>query len=94
MIIYRIVGRAEAFRHCGMLTVDPMADTSATRLRKRGKWLAEEQDAAGLKYKFRMLKTVIKPITQVDVVKLFATEDLHNLIESSEEITSWSNQSE
>ena len=87
MIIYRMTGKREAFKACGLLICDPMADASKTRLLKAVKALSANLDKLELKHTFIVRKVTLKALDQTAAVALFGeTGCVEDLIESEEVI--------
>jgi len=87
MIIYRMTGKAEAFKNCGMLLIDPQANTSQAGILRQAKAASAAYDKAELKHTLIVKKLTIKSVDQETLLVLFGPLGyIENLIESEETI--------
>lgn len=90
MILYRIVGRAEAFPECGLLRIEPTTYSTRATGMKRLKAIARGFDKGKLvkRYDIRLEKISIPSVlTKEQIMGLMAEEIyLDDLIEEREEI--------
>lgn len=64
MIIYRITGKCEAFKNCGMLFSEPQAGTSKAAVVKQAREASERYDKAGLQHTLIVHKLTLKKFDQ------------------------------
>ena len=89
MVIYRFNGRAEAFKDCGMLLIDPLVDSSLTRLKKIAQKWIRKNNKSGIQYEVWLEKIWIKAPSLTDLIEIITTEDTTLLIEKTERIKGW-----
>jgi hypothetical protein len=89
MVLYRLCGRAEAFKDCGMVMIPPMVDSSLTRIRKESQVLIRTARKAKLVFKVKLQKLTIKKIGQDEVIQFLTDEDPTSLIAEIEQIGEW-----
>lgn len=90
MIIYRFNGRAEAFKGCGMLLIDPIVDSSLTRIKKAAQSRTRKIKKSGVQYDLWLEKLWIKAPALTDIIEIITTEDPGILIEKTERLQNWS----
>lgn len=85
MIIYRITGKCERFKNCGMLLADPHADTSKAKILKKAKAASAKADKHGMKHTLKVYKLTLKPLdTATAVLMMGPSGCVEDLIESSD----------
>lgn len=92
MNLYRIAGKHARFKNCGLLMVDPIYDTSHTKINKKLKELIKALDEKQFPYKLRIELVDIKTsINTKDVIELFTVGCPSTLIEKVTVITTKEN---
>ena len=96
MKIYRIGGKAEAFKGCGMLFVEPECGSSLAPLKKRLNALAKDYTKAEIDFDINIAVLELKPLDVATAVDMFAANDPEVMVKSREIVytKSWSRQEE
>ena len=90
MIIYRITGKCEAFKGCGMIHTEPQSGTGKAAVIKRAKKASEKADKAGMKYTFIVHKLTLKKFDQALALVLLGAEGcVEDLIEDRDTVAAF-----
>ena len=89
MIIYRFTGLSEYFKGCGMMHIDPVADSNKTKLLKHANQYVKHLTDANKGFDLGVQKLHVRSMDQELAVKLFSTEDVEELVEKREWIKRW-----
>jgi len=82
MILYRVRGKAEIFKGCGMVDIIPDVGTNEIKIRQRFKQFAKTHKQKNTSYNICLEQLNIKKIMKKDLVELFQTGDPNSLLSS------------
>ena len=96
MIIYRMCGKAEAFKGCGMIEIEPECRSALAPLKKRLNAESSALESAEIDHDLRLEKLQIKKLDAVVALELFTVQCPSVLVESCEVVhkKSYSRQAE
>ena len=91
MNLYRLSGRMELYKGCGMVMVGAAVDSSLSSLKRTTTACIKQADKEHLQYKLRIDRLWIKPITKEIIIQCLSDDNAMHMIESVERLNEYSN---